>query len=117
MADYPYTVTNPSGEIVLQAAESCRYPRLVELALLEAGYIVRLHGRKITKSRNAKGDAQMKPLKTGDPCPCCGMPIKSTNPEMLRLLTDIRDFGFSLRDAERVAALLKKEQEAADGTM
>lgn len=50
----------------------------------------------------------MKPLKTGDPCPCCGMPIKSTNPEMLRLLTDIRDFGFSLRDAERAAALLKK---------
>lgn len=33
------------------------------------------------------------------------------------LLTDIRDFGFSLRDAERAAALLKKEQEAADGTM
>ena len=50
MADYPYTVTNPSGEIVLQAAESCRYPRLVELALLEAGYIVRLHGKKITKT-------------------------------------------------------------------
>ena len=42
---------------------------------------------------------------------------KVSNPEMLRLLTDIRDFGFSLRDAERVAALLKKEQEAADGTM
>lgn len=59
----------------------------------------------------------MKPLKTGDPCPCCGQPIKSTNPEMLRLLTDIRDFGFSLRDAERVSALLKKEQEAADGTI
>lgn len=36
MADYPYTVTSPSREIVLQAAESCRYPRLVELALLEA---------------------------------------------------------------------------------
>ena len=59
----------------------------------------------------------MKPLKTGDPCPCCGQPIKSTNPEMLRLLTDIRDFGVSLRDAERVATLLKQEQEAADGTM
>lgn len=29
--DYPYTVTNPTGEIVLQAVESCRYPRLVEL--------------------------------------------------------------------------------------
>ena len=59
----------------------------------------------------------MKLLKTGDPCPCCGMPIKSTNPETLRLLTDIRDFGFSLRDAERAAALLKKEQEAENGTI
>jgi len=26
-------------------------------------------------------------LKTGDPCPCCGMPIKQTDPEQLRLLT------------------------------
>lgn len=54
MADYPYTVTNPSGEIVLQPSESCRYPRLVELALLEAGYIVRLHGKKITKTEMRK---------------------------------------------------------------
>lgn len=54
MTDYPYTVTNPSGEIVLQAAESCRYPRLVELTLLEVGYIVRLHGRKITKTETRK---------------------------------------------------------------
>ena len=54
MADYPYTVTNPSGEIVLQAAESCRYPRLVELTLLEAGYTVRLHGKKITKTETRK---------------------------------------------------------------
>ena len=54
MADSPYTVTNPSGEIVLQAPESCRYPRLVELALLEAGYIVRLHGKKITKTETRK---------------------------------------------------------------
>lgn len=54
MADYPYTVTNPAGEIILRAAESCRYPRLVELALLEAGYIVRLHGKKITKTETRK---------------------------------------------------------------
>ena len=54
MTDYPYTVTNPAGEIVLQAAESCRYPRLVELTLLEAGYIVRLHGKKITKTETRK---------------------------------------------------------------
>ena len=38
----------------MQAAESCRYPRLVELALLEAGYIVRLHGKKITKPEMRK---------------------------------------------------------------
>lgn len=54
MADYPYTVTNPSGEIVLQAAESCRYSRRVELSLLEAGYSIRLHGRKITKTETRK---------------------------------------------------------------
>ncbi len=59
----------------------------------------------------------MKPLKTGDPCPCCGQPIKSTNPEVFSLLTDMRNFGWSVRDSERMAALLKQEQEAADGTM
>lgn len=52
--DYPSTVTNPTGAIVLQAVESCRYPRLVELALLEAGYTVRLHGKKITKTETRK---------------------------------------------------------------
>lgn len=54
MADCPYTVTNPSGEIVLQAAESCRYPRLVELALLEAGYTIRLNGKPLTKANVRK---------------------------------------------------------------
>lgn len=54
MADYPYTVTSPSGEIVLQAAESCRYPRLVELTLLEADSVARLHGKKITKTETRK---------------------------------------------------------------
>ena len=52
--DYPYTVTNPAGEIVLQAPENCRYPRLVELTLLEAGYTVRLHRKKITKTETRK---------------------------------------------------------------
>lgn len=38
MADsFPYTVTDPAGEVVLQAAEGCRYSRRVELSLLEAG--------------------------------------------------------------------------------
>ena len=33
----------------------------------------------------------MPPLKTGDPCPCCGQPIRTRDPELLRLLTAIRD--------------------------
>lgn len=50
MADYPYTVTNPSGETVLQAAESCRYSRQLEAAMLEAGYTIRLNGKPLTKA-------------------------------------------------------------------
>lgn len=30
-------------------------------------------------------------LRTGDPCPCCGQPIKTRDPELLLLLTYIRD--------------------------
>lgn len=30
-------------------------------------------------------------LRTGDPCPCCGMPIKMTDPDALRLLGDMCD--------------------------
>ncbi len=30
-------------------------------------------------------------LKTGDPCPCCGMPIKLTDPDALRMLAIIAD--------------------------
>ena len=33
----------------------------------------------------------IKMLKQGDPCPCCGQPIKTTDPAMLALLTHIRD--------------------------
>ena len=29
----------------------------------------------------------LKQLQRGDPCPCCGRPIKTNNPEVLRLLT------------------------------
>lgn len=30
-------------------------------------------------------------LRTGDPCPCCGQPIKTTNPILLQLLTLMRN--------------------------
>lgn len=46
---FDYTIHNPTGELVLQAPEGCRYSRQVELELLAAGYAIRLHGRKITK--------------------------------------------------------------------
>lgn len=48
--DYPYIVFNPAGELVLQAAESARYSRRVELEMLGAGYTIRLHGKRITKA-------------------------------------------------------------------
>ncbi len=34
----------------------------------------------------------MRTLKTGDLCPCCGMPIKCTDPDKLRLLAMLADF-------------------------
>lgn len=30
-------------------------------------------------------------LHTGDPCPCCGKPIKAADPEVLRLLAFVAD--------------------------
>ncbi len=48
--EYPYQVTNPFGDIVLQAPESCRSSRQVELDQLANGYTIRLHGKRITKS-------------------------------------------------------------------
>ena len=32
-------------------------------------------------------------LKTGDPCPCCGQPIKTNDPAILSLLTYIQATG------------------------
>lgn len=32
-------------------------------------------------------------LKPGDPCPCCGQPIKTSDPEILSLLTYIQEIG------------------------
>ena len=48
--DFPYRVFNPSGQAVMHAPESCRYPRHIELQLMEAGYTIWLHGKRITKT-------------------------------------------------------------------
>ena len=37
-------------------------------------------------------------LKPGDPCPCCGQPIKTTDPAVLALLTHIRDSGYNAHE-------------------
>lgn len=57
MDKYPYKIYNAVGDIVLQSAADCRYPKTVELAMLEAGYTIRLHGKRITKSELRKEEA------------------------------------------------------------
>ena len=58
MPELPYQVFGPSGQCLMQAAESCRYSPRIELSILEAGYTIRLHGKRITKTdlrREVKG--------------------------------------------------------------
>lgn len=63
--DLPYEVIPPPGQPGgVVAPESCRYPRHIELDMLEAGYTIRLHGKKITKTELRKehnGNNQRKP--------------------------------------------------------
>lgn len=53
-AKYPYQIYDRYGELVLQAKEECRYPKEIERGLLEHGYTITLHGKKITKKEIAK---------------------------------------------------------------
>ena len=53
--EYPYEVIPPPGQPGgMVAPESCRYPRHIELDILEAGYTIRLYGKKITKTELRK---------------------------------------------------------------
>lgn len=47
--------------------------------------------RYTTPEATAQLPARPDVLKPGDPCPCCGQPIKTRDPDLLRLLTYIRD--------------------------
>lgn len=52
---YAYEIIPPAGQLGgLIAPASCRYDRKTELSLLEAGYSIRLHGKKITKTEIRK---------------------------------------------------------------
>lgn len=47
---HPYEVIPPPGQPGgVEAPESCRYPKDVERQLLDAGYTIKLNGKKITK--------------------------------------------------------------------
>ena len=50
MTNYPYQVFSPLGHLVMESIEECRYPKDTELRMLEAGFTIRLHGKKLTKT-------------------------------------------------------------------
>ena len=52
--EHPYEVINPAGQTVMTALEKCRYSKLQELMLLENGYTIKLHGKKLTKTEVRK---------------------------------------------------------------
>ena len=56
----------------------------------------------------------MKQLKPGDPCPCCGRPIKSRDPDVLRLLGWVAENG-RLPTVDKISEILRKETDGNDG--
>lgn len=50
MEELPYQVFNPQGVCIMHASEKCRYARRIELSILEAGYTIKLNGKRITKT-------------------------------------------------------------------
>lgn len=51
----PYQVFDPAGRQVLDSDVCCRYSRSMELSLLDAGYAVKIAGKKLTKTEIRKG--------------------------------------------------------------
>lgn len=48
--DLQYLIISPSGQPMMEAPEICRYPRRIELDMLDAGYTIKLNGKRITKA-------------------------------------------------------------------
>lgn len=55
MEKLPYQVYNRAGELVLQAAGSCRSVKRIERDQLENGYTIYLHGRPVGQTGQRKG--------------------------------------------------------------
>ena len=51
----------------------------------------------------------MRMLKRGDPCPCCGQPIKWKNLRILQLLTYAVDGELTRSGQEELLGLIEKE--------
>ena len=54
MAEYNYVVYDRDGRAKMCAPLSCRYDRETERNLLQAGYVIRINGKKLTK-KEVKG--------------------------------------------------------------
>ena len=54
----PYKVYTADGRLILQASESCRYTPPIERQLLDIGYVIKLHGKRITKKNPQRNPIQ-----------------------------------------------------------
>lgn len=50
---------------------------------------------------------KIEPMKTGEPCPCCGQPIKTEDPALLYLLGWIRQTGVAPISLEQLRAAME----------
>ena len=50
MKEYPYQMISPLGNVVLQVTMDARYPKDMEMRMMDAGFSFRVNGKKLTKS-------------------------------------------------------------------
>ena len=55
------------------------------------------------------GSVIIKPMRPGDPCPCCGQPIKTRDPDLLYLLGWIKTTGFKPITYEQIKKLRERD--------
>ena len=49
MMEKAYRVYDKDGRCRMSTTVGCRYPKEVEMDLLEAGYVIKIDGKKVTK--------------------------------------------------------------------
>lgn len=52
--DRPYCIYNRDGRLMESRPASLRYPPEIELGMIEAGYTIKLNGKRITKKEIKK---------------------------------------------------------------